>query len=50
MIHDPILNKLVTKQTEDFNNVALEEVRIENFKNIVKRQKELMKENKRRDD
>lgn len=46
MIHDPILKKLVDKQTEDFNNGASEEVRIENYKNIVKRQKELMKDRK----
>ena len=46
MIHDSILIKLVTKQTDDFNNGASEEVRVENYKNIVKRQKELMKMNK----
>ncbi len=46
MIHDTILKKLVNKQAEDFNNGASEEVRIENYKNIVKRQKEL----KRSDD
>jgi len=43
MIRDPIFIKLVAKQTEDLNNGASEEVRIENYKNIVKRQKELMK-------
>jgi len=43
MIRDPILTKLVSKQTEDLNNWASEEVRVENYKNIVKRQKELMK-------
>ena len=46
MIHDPILKKLVDKQTEDFNNGASEEVRVENYKNIVKRQKELKEMNK----
>lgn len=46
MIHDTILKNLVNRQTEDFNNGASEEVRVENFKNIVKRQKELMKINK----
>jgi hypothetical protein len=46
MIRDPILTKLVAKQTEDLNNGASEEVRIENYKNIVKRQKEMMKMNK----
>ena len=50
MIYDHILQKLVEKQTEDFSNGSPESVRIENFKNIVKRQKELMKENKNRDD
>jgi hypothetical protein len=49
MIHDPILKKLVDKQTDDLNNGASEEVRIENYKNIVKRQKELMKMNKGED-
>lgn len=44
MIHDPILKNLVNKQTDDLNNGASEEVRVENFKNIVKRQKELLKE------
>ena len=46
MIRDPILKKLVDKQTEDFNNGSSEEVRIENYKNIVKRQKELKEMNK----
>ena len=46
MIHDSVLKKLVDKQTEDLNNGSSEEVRIENYKNIVKRQKELMKMNK----
>jgi hypothetical protein len=46
MIHDKILTQFVNKQAYDFNNGASEEVRIENFKNIVNRQKELMKINK----
>ena len=46
MIHDPILLKLVDKQTEDFNNGVAESIRVENFKNIVKRQKELKEMNK----
>lgn len=46
MIYDSILKNLVNKQTEDFNNGASEEVRIENYKNIVKRQKELMQKDK----
>lgn len=50
MIHDSVLIKLVNKQTEDFNNGASDEVRIENYKNIVKRQKERMKESKGGDD
>ena len=44
MIRDTVLQKLVAKQTEDLNNGSSEEVRVENFKNIVKRQKELLKE------
>lgn len=50
MICDTVLKKLVDKQTEDFNNGADESTRIENFKNIVKRQKELMKKSKVDDD
>lgn len=50
MICDPILKKLVDKQTEDFNNGSPEEVRVENYRNIIKRQKELMKMNKGDDD
>jgi hypothetical protein len=46
MIHDSILKKLVDKQTTDFNNGAPEEVCIQNFVDIVKRQKELMEKNK----
>ena len=46
MIHDNALQKLVEKQTADFNNGAPEEVRIKNFNDIVKRQKELMKMSK----
>ena len=46
MIHDPILKKLVDKQTEDFNNWAAESIRVENFRNIVNRQKELKEMNK----
>lgn len=49
MIRDSILIKLVAKQTDDFNNGASEEVRVENFKNIAKRQKELMKMKKGED-
>ena len=50
MIHDPTLAKLVKKQSEDMNNGASEETRINNFNNIVKRQKEILKEFKRDDD
>ena len=50
MIHDPVLKKLVDKQTEDFNNGASEEVRVENYNNILKRQKELKEINKHGDD
>ena len=46
MIHDSVLQKLVAKQTDDFNNGSSEEIRVENFKNIVKRQKELKEMNK----
>ena len=46
MLHDAQLKKLVDKQTEDLNNGSSEEVRIENYKNIVKRQKELKEMNK----
>lgn len=46
MISDSVLKNLVNKQTEDLNNGTSEEVRIENYKNIVKRQKELMQKNK----
>jgi hypothetical protein len=50
MIHDSILKKLVEKQTADFNTNAPEEVRVKNFVDIVKRQKELMKMNKGEDE
>ena len=49
MIHDPILIKLVNKQSDDMNG-APEEVRVKNFNDIVARQKELKEMNRGGDD